>query len=84
MNVRAAIAYAGRGIARPRYHANDSSGDILDIAPIDMDIADARARKRANRRGALAFRRFAAALAGTLTSRLSSRPCCRPKARPNG
>jgi hypothetical protein len=44
MNVRAAIAYAGRGIARPRYHANDSSGDLLDIAPIDMDIADARAR----------------------------------------
>jgi nucleotide-binding universal stress UspA family protein len=44
MNVRAAIAYAGRGIARPRYHANDSSGDLLDIARIDMDIADARAR----------------------------------------
>jgi len=44
MNVRAAIAYAGRGIARPRYHANDSSGDILDIVPIDMHIADARAR----------------------------------------
>jgi hypothetical protein len=44
MNVRAAIAYAGRGIARPRYHANDSSGDILDIVPIDMHIADARAQ----------------------------------------
>ena len=44
MNVRAAIAYAGRGIARPRYHANDSRGDLLDIAPIDMDIADARVR----------------------------------------
>ena len=44
MNVRAAIAYAGRGIARPRYHANDSSGDLLDIVRIDMDIADARAR----------------------------------------
>ena len=44
MNVRAAIAYAGRGIARPRYHANDSSGDILDIVPMDMHIVDARAR----------------------------------------
>src|SRR3984893_6831283 len=44
MNVRAAIAYAGRGIARPRYHANDSKRDLLEVVSIDMDIADARAR----------------------------------------
>jgi nucleotide-binding universal stress UspA family protein len=44
MNVRAAIAYVGRGIARPRYHANDSRRDVIDIAPIDMEIADGRAR----------------------------------------
>src|SRR5712691_421494 len=44
MNVRAAIAYAGRGIARPRYHANNSSGDLLEVVPVDMDIADARVR----------------------------------------
>src|ERR1700736_486999 len=44
MNVRAAIAYAGRGIARPRYHANDSGRDVIDVAPIDMEIADGRAR----------------------------------------
>jgi hypothetical protein len=43
MNVRAAIAYAGRGIARPRYHANDSRRDVINIAPIDMEITDARA-----------------------------------------
>lgn len=43
MNVRAAIAYSGRGIARPRYHANDSGRDLIDIAPIGMEIADARA-----------------------------------------
>ena len=42
MNVRAAIAYVGRDIARPRYHANDSSRDLLDVAPVVMDIADAR------------------------------------------
>jgi hypothetical protein len=44
MDVHAAIAYAGRGIARPRYHANDSSGDLLEVVPVDMDIADARVR----------------------------------------
>jgi hypothetical protein len=44
MNVRAAIAYVGRDIARPRYHANDSSRDLLKIVPVDMDIADARGR----------------------------------------
>jgi hypothetical protein len=44
MNVRAAIAYAGRGIARPRYHANDSRRDVIDIAPIDMEIANGRTR----------------------------------------
>jgi hypothetical protein len=40
--MRAAIAYAGRGIARPRYHANDSSRDVLEIVPVEMDIIDAR------------------------------------------
>jgi hypothetical protein len=39
---RAAIAYAGRAIARPRYHANDYSRDLLEIVPVDMDIVDAR------------------------------------------
>ena len=43
-NVRAPIAYAGRGIARPRYHANDVSRDILQVEPVDMDIVDARSR----------------------------------------
>jgi hypothetical protein len=38
----AAIAYAGRGVARPRYHSNDTSGDRLDIRPVQMDIRDAR------------------------------------------
>jgi len=42
MKVRAAIAYAGRGIARPRYHANDTSRDLLEIVPVDVDIVDAR------------------------------------------
>ena len=44
MNTRAAIAYAGRGVARPRYHANDSSRDMLDVVPVEMEIADARGR----------------------------------------
>jgi hypothetical protein len=39
---RAAIAYAGRGVARPRYYANDHSRDVLQIERIDMDITDAR------------------------------------------
>ena len=42
MNVRAPIAYAGRGIQRPRYHANDASRDQLEIVAVDMDIADGR------------------------------------------
>lgn len=42
MDVSAAIAYAGRGVARPRYHANDRSRDVLEIAPVAMLIADAR------------------------------------------
>jgi hypothetical protein len=45
MNVRATIAYAGRCIARPRYHANDFRRDVLDIAPVEMDIVDARGRE---------------------------------------
>jgi hypothetical protein len=40
--MRATIAYAGRGVARPRYHSNDTSGDLLDIQPVPMDIRDAR------------------------------------------
>jgi hypothetical protein len=44
MNVRAPIAYAGRGIVRPRYHANDSRRDLLEVVPVDMEISDARAR----------------------------------------
>jgi hypothetical protein len=42
MNVFAAIAYAGRSVARPRYYANDHSRDRLDIAPVRMPVADAR------------------------------------------
>ena len=42
MNTRAVIAYAGRGVARPRYHANDRSRDVLEIVPVEMDITDAR------------------------------------------
>src|SRR5271154_6255893 len=42
--MRAAIAYAGRDIARPRYHANDSSRDQLDIVPFVLDITNARER----------------------------------------
>ena len=38
----AAIAYAGRGVARPRYHSNDTSEDLLDIQPLQMEIRDAR------------------------------------------
>jgi hypothetical protein len=38
----AAIAYAGRGVARPRYYANDHSRDVLDICHVTMPIADAR------------------------------------------
>ena len=38
----AAIAYAGRGVARPRYHSNDTSGDLLTIESVQMDIRDAR------------------------------------------
>jgi hypothetical protein len=41
-STRARIAYAGRGIARPRYYANDHSRDVLDIEPKEMDITDAR------------------------------------------
>jgi len=40
--MRVAIAYAGRGIARPRYHANDTSRDELEIVPVPMEIVDAR------------------------------------------
>ena len=43
VNVRAPIAYAGTGVPRPRYHANDASRDVLEIVPVVMDIRDARA-----------------------------------------
>ena len=42
MQTRATIAYVGRGSRRPRYYANDHSRDVLDIVPVEMDIADAR------------------------------------------
>jgi hypothetical protein len=42
MDVTAPIAYAGRSIERPRYHANDTRRDVLDVAPHPMRIADAR------------------------------------------
>lgn len=42
MALSAAIAYAGRSIARPRYHANDTTRDVLDISALSMPIADAR------------------------------------------
>src|SRR5580765_1465964 len=38
----APIAYAGRAIARPCYHANDASRDRLEIVPVPMPIRDAR------------------------------------------
>src|SRR5262249_42470452 len=44
MPARALIAYMGRGVARPRYYANDHSRDLLDLAPVEMQIADARAK----------------------------------------
>jgi hypothetical protein len=39
---RVLIAYAARGVDRPRYYANDHSRDALDIELQEMDIADAR------------------------------------------
>src|SRR5258708_2735802 len=42
MHTRAVIAYAGRGVSRPRYYANDHSRDVLEIIPTEMDIADGR------------------------------------------
>jgi hypothetical protein len=42
MQTRARIAYAGRGVARPRYYANDHSRDVLEIVHVEMDIADGR------------------------------------------
>jgi hypothetical protein len=42
MQTRALIAYAGRGVPRPRYYANDHSRDVLQVVPAEMDIADAR------------------------------------------
>ncbi|HEY4447551.1 MAG TPA: CmcJ/NvfI family oxidoreductase, partial [Steroidobacteraceae bacterium] len=44
MHTRALIAYAGRSIARPRYYANNHARDVLDIAPVPMDIVDGRAQ----------------------------------------
>ena len=42
MKLRAVMAYCGRGISRPRYHANDTSRDLLEVAPVSVDIVDAR------------------------------------------
>jgi len=39
---RAPIAYVGRSVARPRYYANDHSRDQVPLAPVEMDIIDAR------------------------------------------
>lgn len=39
---RAPIAYVGRSGARPRYYANDHSRDQVPLAPVEMDIVDAR------------------------------------------
>ena len=44
MDTRALIAYVRRGGPRPRYYANDHGRDRLDMAPVAMDIADARGR----------------------------------------
>lgn len=44
MQTRALIAYAGRGVLRPRYYANDHSRDVLDIVPTEMDLSDGRAQ----------------------------------------
>lgn len=44
MHTRALIAYVKAGSGRPRYYANDHSRDVLDIAPVAMDIADARSQ----------------------------------------
>lgn len=41
----ASIAYAARTVARPRYHANDTSRDVLEIAPTPMAILDGRRRQ---------------------------------------
>ena len=42
MDARALIAYVRRGGPRPRYYANDHNRDRLDMAPVAMDIGDAR------------------------------------------
>jgi len=42
VQTRAMIAYVNRGSRRPRYYANDHSRDVLEIVPVEMDIADAR------------------------------------------
>ncbi|MGA8705621.1 MAG: CmcJ/NvfI family oxidoreductase [Steroidobacteraceae bacterium] len=39
---RAEIAYVGRGVPRPRYYANDHSRDVLEMAPVQMEIRNAR------------------------------------------
>lgn len=42
MDVVAPIAYCGRGVPRPRYHANAQERDVLDMAPVAMTITDTR------------------------------------------
>ncbi len=41
-SVQACVNYAGRGVARPRYFANDKSRDELDLVPHDVTVEDAR------------------------------------------
>jgi hypothetical protein len=38
----ALIAYSGRGVARPRYYANDHSRDTVAIEPVRMAMIDGR------------------------------------------
>jgi hypothetical protein len=45
--VTATINYAARMAERPRYHANDSQRDLLDIDPQRMTITDTRGRTTA-------------------------------------
>lgn len=42
MMVSAAMNYVAPMIARPRYHANDASRDILELDPRALEISDAR------------------------------------------
>jgi hypothetical protein len=45
IGTRAVIAYSGRGVDRPRYHANDHSRDVIEIVPVEMDLTVGRGRE---------------------------------------